>query len=171
MAIYDSVVDIEERLFRVPAEAALHAWRLFRLRTEGERLVLSSPMYHDDMTGRTPLWRYREAEATCYRGHPAPVPGCRCGIYGAVAGTLDSLPGYLCDTAYEHDPWVYAEIACYGHVFVDMRGVRAEHARLVRIALPGSGRRRGAAPDEAARMLRERYGVPVRGRRNASRGG
>jgi hypothetical protein len=160
---YDSVVEIEERLLRFPAEAPLHAWRLFRVRTEGKRLVLSSPMYHDDTTGLTPLWPYPEAEATCYKGHPAPSPGCRCGIYGAVAGTLDSLPGYLCDTAYEHDPWAYAEIACYGRVFADMRGVRAEHARLVRIALPGTGWPGHAAPGEASRMLRDCYGVPVGG--------
>jgi hypothetical protein len=157
------VVDIEERLLHFPPQAALHAWRLFRLRPEGERLVLSSPMYHDDTTGLAPLWPYLEAEATCYQGHAAPSPGCRCGIYGAVAGTLDSLPGYLCDTGYERDPWAYAEIACYGRVFVDMRGLRAEHARLVRIAVPEIGWPGEAVPDEASRMLRDRYGVPVGG--------
>jgi hypothetical protein len=120
-------------------------------------------MYHDDSTGRTPLWPCAEAEATCYKGHPAPAPGCRCGIYGAVAGTLDSLPGYLCDTVYEHDPWAFAEIACYGRVFVDMRGIRAQHARLVRLALPSSSWRGETVPGEASRMLRERYGVPVDG--------
>lgn len=133
------------------------------MRTEGKRLVLASPMYHDDATGLTPRWPCPEAEATCYKGHPAPSPRCRCGIYGAVAGTLDSLPGFLCDTAYEHDPWAYAEIACSGRVFVDMRGVRAEHARLVRIALPDSGWPGQTAPGEASRMLRDRYGVPVGG--------
>lgn len=157
------MVDIEERLLHFPPQVALHAWRLFRLRTEGQGLVLSSPMYHDDTTGRTPLWPCPEAAATCYKGHPAPSPGCRCGIYGSVAGTLDSLPGYLRDTAYEHDPWAYAEIACYGRVFVDMRGVRAGHARLVRIALPGTGWPDQAGPGDAARMLRDRYGVPVGG--------
>jgi hypothetical protein len=162
-AIYDFSVDIEERLLRFSPRAALHAWRLFRLRTAGKRLVLSSPMYHDDTTGLTPLWPDVKADATCDKGHPAPAPGCRCGIYGAVAGTLDSLPGYLCDTAYEHDPWAYAEIACHGRVFVDMRGVRAEHARLVRIALPETGWPAGAAPDEAARMIRDCYRVPVGG--------
>jgi len=156
-------VDIEERLLHYSPQASLHAWRLFRLRTEGQRLVLASPMYHDDTTGRTPLWPCLEAEAICHEGHPAPSPGCRCGIYGAVAGTLDSLPGYLCDTAYEHDPWVYAEIACYGRVFVDMRGVRTQYARLVRIALPESGWRGETARAEVSRILRERYGVPVGG--------
>jgi len=156
-------VEIEERLLQFSPEAALHAWRLFRLRTEGKRLVLSSPMYHDDTTGLTPLWPYVDAEATCDKGHPAPSPGCRCGIYGAINGTLDSLPGYLCDTAYEHDPWVYAEIACSGRVFVDMRGVRAERARLARIALAESAWPSQAWLDEASRMLRDCYGVPVGG--------
>jgi hypothetical protein len=77
--------------------------------------------------------------------------------------TLDPLPGYLRDTAYEQDPWAYAEIACSGRVFVDMRGVRAEHARLVCIALPGSGWPGQTVPGEASRMLRDRYGVPVGG--------
>ena len=162
-AIYDPEVDIEERLLRVSPEATLPAWRLFRLRADGTRLVLSSPMYHDDTTGLTPAWPSLEAEATCYKGHSAPAPGCRCGIYGAVAGTLDSLPGYLRDTAYESDPWAYAEIFCYGRVFVDMRGVRAEYARLVRIALPDSSGAGKAALDDTSRMLRDRYGVPVAG--------
>lgn len=157
------MVDIEERLLRFSPQAPLHAWRLFRVRADGKRLVLSSPMYHDDTTGRTPPWPCAEAEATCHQGHPAPSPGCRCGIYGAVAGTLDSLPGYLRDTAYERDPWAYAEIACYGRVFADMRGVRAERARLVRIALPGTGWPGESAPREASRMLRDRYGVPLGG--------
>ena len=157
------MVEIEERLLRFSPQAPLHAWRLFRVRTDGKRPILSSPMYHDDTTGRTPPWPSAEAKAICYKGHPAPSPGCRCGIYGAVAGTLDSLPGYLRDTARERDPWAYAEIACFGRVFADMRGVRAERARLVRIALPATGWHGQAAPDEASRMLRDRYGVPVGG--------
>jgi hypothetical protein len=88
---------------------------------------------------------------------------CRCGIYAAVAGTLDSLPGYLLDTAYDDDLWAYAEIACSGRVFVDMRGVRAERAEIVRIALPDSCWPDEVALDTAKRMLRERYGVPVNG--------
>ena len=132
-------------------------------RLAGQELPPGQRRNHDDTTGLTPLWPSLEAEATCYKGHPAPSPGCRCGIYGAVAGTLDSLPGYLRDTAYERDPWAYAEIACHGRVFADMRGVRAEYARLVRIALPGTGWPGKTAPGEASRMLRDRYGVPAGG--------
>jgi hypothetical protein len=115
--------------------------------------VLSSPMYHDP---EPPPWPEIVAEARCYEPHPAPAPGCRCGIYAAVRGTLDSLSGYLLDTAYDHDPWAYAEVACTGRVFVDMRGVRAERAEIVRIALP-------ELASAAARDLQQRYGVPVRG--------
>ena len=122
--------------------------------------MLSSPMYHDP--DPTP-WPQATQVATCYERHPAPAPGCRCGIYGSVRGTLDSLPGYLSDTAHDDDPWAYAEIACSGRVFVDARGVRAEHAEILRIALAESCWRDGASLGEARRSLRERYGVPVGG--------
>jgi hypothetical protein len=117
-------------------------------------------MYHDP---DPPPWPDVGSVASCYEDHPAPASGCRCGIYAAVAGTLDSLPGYLLDTAYDHDLWAYAEIACSGRVFIDMRGVRAERAEIVRIALPDSGWPDQAALDTAKRMLHERYGVPVSG--------
>lgn len=156
-------MDIEERLLHFPPDAALRAWRLFRVRAEGLRLVLSSPMYHDDTTGLTPRWPYVESEAICYTGHSAPFPGCRCGIYGAVPGTLDSLHGYLGDTEYESDPWAYAEIACHGRVFVDMRGVRAQRAVLICIALHEGGWPNEDALKQGSQMLRDRYGVPVGG--------
>jgi hypothetical protein len=122
--------------------------------------VLSSPMYHDPDPAP---WPQATQVATCYKQHPAPAPGCRCGIYGSIRGTLDSLPGYLYDTAHDHDPWAYAEIACSGRVFVDARGVRAEHAEILRIALAESCWPDDAAQAAASRSLRERYGVPVGG--------
>ena len=62
-------------------------------------------------------------EATCYDSdHLAPAPGCRCGLYAALEGTLDSLSGYLSDSAHDPDPAIYAEVACTGRVFVDRRG-------------------------------------------------
>src|SRR5919197_748075 len=115
--------------------------------------VSSSPMYH---APEPPPWPEVVAEARCYERHPAPAPGCRCGIYAAVRGTLDSLSGYLLDTVHDRDPWAYAEVACTGRVFVDMRGVRAERAEIVRLALPES-----AWP--ARRQLEQRYRVPVHG--------
>lgn len=126
------------------------------MRAGDDGLVLSSPMYHDP---EPPPWPHVGSQAACFEPHAAPAPGCRCGIYAAVEGTLDSLPGYLLDTAHERDPWAYAEVACSGRVFVDMRGVRAERAELLRIALPEPSR-----PDrDAWRLLRERYRVPVCG--------
>jgi hypothetical protein len=132
------------------------------VRPSGEGFVLSSPMYHDP---EPPPWPQVGSNAFCYEGHPAPAPGCRCGIYAAIQGTLDSLPGYLLDTAHDRDPWAYAEVACSGRVFVDMRGVRAERARILRLALSESG-----WPDErtrraARRLLGKRYQVPVGGLR------
>jgi hypothetical protein len=148
-------MEIEERELHYSPDAPLRAWRLFRVRSDRDGFVLSAPMYHDP---DHPRWPNAVHDASCTEGHPAPAAGCRCGIYGAVKGTLDSLPGYLRDTAYEKDPWVYAEIGCSGRVFVDMRGVRAERAELLRLALPGPGL------DEAARdQLADRYRVPVCG--------
>src|SRR5919206_3049704 len=122
---------IEERELAVPPAAPVLAWRLFRVRSDAEGVVLSSPMFHNP----DPVpWPRRLQTAACHEGHEAPAPGCRCGIYGAVRGTLDSLPGYLLDTAYETAPVAYAEIACSGRVFVDARGIRAERAEVVRIA-------------------------------------
>jgi hypothetical protein len=146
-------MDIEEHELHYTPEAPLLGWRLFRVRRCDEGLVLSSPMYHDP---EPPPWPETVGEARCYEDHRAPAPGCRCGIYAAVRGTLDSLPGYLLDTVYDHDPWVYAEVACTGRVFVDMRGVRAERAELVRIALP-------RRVEDVTRLLRQRYRVPVGG--------
>jgi hypothetical protein len=148
-------MDIEERELHYTAEAPLLGWRLFRVRACAEGLVLSSPMYHDP---EPPPWPEVVGEARCSEDHPAPAAGCRCGIHAAVPGTLDSLPGYLLDTVYDRDPWAYAEVACTGRVFVDMRGVRAERAAVVRIALPESAR-----ADDARRQLRRRYRVPVSG--------
>jgi hypothetical protein len=144
---------MEEQELHYSADAPLHGWRLFRVRVCDEGLVLSSPMYHDP---EPPPWPEVVAEARCYEAHPAPAAGCRCGIYAAVRGTLDSLPGYLLDTVHHRDPWAYAEVACTGRVFVDVRGVRAERAEVVRIALPEPAR-------AATRQLQQRYHVPVGG--------
>src|SRR5919108_284054 len=139
-------MEIEEFEFQYSPEVPLRAWRLFRVRRKGDGLVLSAPMYHDP---DHPLWPNPVHEASCTEGHAAPAPGCRCGIYGAVAGTADSLPGYVVDTAYETDPWLYAEIGCSGRVFVDMRGVRAERGELLRLALPPAELGVHPAGDEA----------------------
>jgi hypothetical protein len=153
-------MDIEERELHFTPEAPLRAWRLFRVRPYDNGFILSSPMYHDP---EPPPWPEIGSKAVCSEGHPAPAPGCRCGIYAAIEGTLDSLPGYLLDTAHDPDPCAYAEIACTGRVFIDMRGVRAERAEVIRIALSSAGWRDERAFSAAGRLLRERYRVAVVG--------
>jgi tRNA threonylcarbamoyladenosine biosynthesis protein TsaE len=151
------MVDEVEILFT--RDAPLLAWRLFRVRQPPDGYALGSPMIHSPAP---PPWQPGLTVARCFEhDHAAPAPGCRCGIYGAVEGTLDSLPGYLRDTAYDEDPWAYAEIACSGRVFLDARGVRCEEASLVQIALVEES---FASDDEraaAGNALSELYGVSV----------
>jgi hypothetical protein len=151
-------MDIEECELRFTPQVPLLAWRLFRIRRDMSGPLLSSPMYHDP---DPPPWPVATHIAACHEGHSAPAPGCRCGIYAAIPGTLDSLPGYLRDTAHDRDPWAYAEVACSGRVFVDMRGVRSERAEVVRIALADQCWPDEEALDDVKRALASRYGVPV----------
>lgn len=118
-------------------------------------------MIHDPAP---PPWEHATYTAVCIEeAHAAPAPGCRCGVYAAIDGTLDSLPGYLSDNAHDEDPWAYAEVACTGRVFVDMRGVRAERAEVVRIALAEQSCSTEKACGDVKRALSERYDVPVGG--------
>ncbi len=150
---------IEERELSFTHEEPLLAWRLFRVRRIAEGYVLCSPMIHSPAP---PPWEPGVALAVCFESdHAAPAPGCRCGIYGAVEGTLDSLPGYLLDTRYDGDPWVYAEIACSGRIFLDARGVRCEEALLVRIALAEESFPTAVERECAREGLATRYGVPT----------
>jgi len=101
---------MEERELQCPEARPLIGWRLFRVRWSESGFVLSAPLIHNPDFERFPS---RTIEATCYGGdHPAPAPGCRCGLYAAIEGTLDSLSGYLSDSAHDDDPPIYAEVAC-----------------------------------------------------------
>ena len=160
-AAYPRGLPIEERELHFTPEAPLLAWRLFRVRAGAGGAVLGSPMIHDP---DPPPWEHASYTAVCIEeGHPAPAAGCRCGVYAAIEGTLDSLPGYLGDNAHDEDPWAYAEVACTGRVFVDMRGVRAERAEVVRIALAEHSWPTEKAFADVRQALSERYGVPVGG--------
>jgi hypothetical protein len=124
---------IDERELSFTRGAPLLAWRLFRVRRLPDGYALCAPMIHSPAP---PPWQPGFTVARCLEhDHVAPAPGCRCGIYAAIKGTLDSLPGYLLDTAYDGDPWTYAEVACSGRVFLDARGLRCEEALVVQIAL------------------------------------
>src|SRR5215470_16521008 len=127
---------MEERELHCPAEQPLIGWRLFRVRRSDSGFVLSAPLIHDPGFERFPL---KTIEAVCYQAHhPAPAPGCRCGLYATIYGTLDSLQGYLADSAHDRDPPIYAEVACTGRVFIDARGVRAQRIEILRLATSAS---------------------------------
>jgi hypothetical protein len=151
------LTSMDERSLLFPRRRPLIAWRLFRVRQSESGFVLSAPLIHNPGFERFPS---RTIEATCYQTrHPAPAPGCRCGLYAAVEGTLDSLPGYLSDSAYDHDPAIHAEVACTGRVFIDPRGVRAQRLEVLRLAT-------SAWPDldlyaQALSGLSEMYGFEV----------
>lgn len=152
------LTSMEERELHFPAEQPLIGWRLFRVRRSDGGLVLSAPLIHNPGYERFPS---RTIQAVCYQAdHPAPAPGCRCGLYAAVEGTLDSLSGYLSDSAHDRDPPVYAEVACTGRMFVDSRGVRAQKIEILRLVAPVllSPDR---LPPEAAGELSARYRVEV----------
>jgi hypothetical protein len=150
---------MEERELHVLQAQPLIGWRLFRVRRSESGFALSAPLIHNPDFER---FASRTIDATCYEAdHPAPAPGCRCGFYAAIEGTLDSLSGYLSDSAHDHDPAIYAEVACSGRVFVDLRGVRAERIEVVRLATSASLWGDPAAQAQATAELRQRYGVEV----------
>jgi hypothetical protein len=150
---------LDERELWFSRAAPLLAWRLFRVRRLPDGYALCPPMIHSPAP---PPWQPGLTVARCLEHeHAAPAPGCRCGIYAAIEGTLDSLPGYLLDTAYDRDPWTYAEVACSGRAFLDARGVRCEEALIVRIALDEESFATADDRLHAAEDLAARYGVRV----------
>jgi hypothetical protein len=152
---------MEERELHFPAEQPLIGWRLFRVRRSESGFVLSAPLIHNPGFER---FHSRTIEAICYEAeHPAPAPGCRCGLYAAIDGTLDSLSGYLSDSAHDRDPPIYAEVACTGRVFVDLRGARAQRIEILRLATSASLRPDTGLQARAVAELSERYCVEVCG--------
>ena len=171
---------MDERELRCPPDRPLIGWRLFRARPSSVGFMLSAPLIHDpvfESAARRERWLRiatvagsfegfpsRAIESICYeREHPAPAPGCRCGLYAAVEGTLDSLTGYLHDSAHDGDPPVYAEVACSGRVFLDARGVRAQRMDVLRLATSVSVWPDPGVYGQAIAELGERYGVEVGG--------
>jgi len=152
---------MEERELHFPAEQPLIGWRLFRVRRSENGFVLSAPLIHNPGFETFPS---RTIDAICYQAdHLAPAPGCRCGLYAAIEGTLDSLSGYLSDSAHDHDPPIYAEVACTGRVFIDLRGVRAQRIDILRLATSASLWPDPGVEAQAVGELRQRYGVEICG--------
>jgi hypothetical protein len=152
---------MEERELHFPEEDPLIGWRLFRVRRSASGFVLSAPLIHNPDFERFPS---PAIDAVCYEAeHPAPAAGCRCGLYAAIEGTLDSLPGYLSDSAHDRDPPIYAEVACTGRVFVDSRGVRAQRIEILRLATPAPLWPDPGQRAQAMAELSQRYCVEVCG--------
>lgn len=155
------LTSMEERELHFPDEQPLIGWRLFRVRRSDSGFVLSAPLIHNPDFERFP---WRTIDAVCYQAeHPAPASGCRCGLYAAIEGTLDSLPGYLSDSAHDRDPPIYAEVACTGRVFVDARGVRAQRIEIIRLATPDPLWPDRALQAQAVAELSKRYRIEVCG--------
>jgi hypothetical protein len=153
------LASMEERELHFPAEQPLIGWRLFRVRRSESGFVLSAPLIHNPEFERFPS---RTIDAVCYEAeHPAPAPGCRCGLYAAIEGTLDSLSGYLSDSVHDLDPPIYAKVACTGRVFVDLRGARAQRIEILRLATSASLWPDPGLQAQAVAELRQRYRVEV----------
>ncbi len=158
---FDILTSMEERELHFPAEQPLIGWRLFRVRRSESGFVLSAPLIHNPDFEHFPS---PTIEAICYQAeHPAPAPGCRCGLYVAINGTLDSLSGYLSDSSHDRDPPIYAEVACTGRVFVDLRGVRAQRIKILRLAASAPLWSDPGLQAQAVAKLRQRYCVEVCG--------
>jgi hypothetical protein len=155
------LTSMEERELHFPAEHPLIGWRLFRVRRSESGFLLTAPLIHNPHFERFPS---RIVDAICYQAeHPAPAPGCRCGLYAAIEGTLDSLSGYLSDSAHDRDPPIYAEVACTGRVFLDVRGVRAQRIEILRLATSAPLWPDPGLQAQAVAELRQRYPVEVCG--------
>jgi hypothetical protein len=152
---------MDERELQFSEGQPLIGWRLFRVRRSERGFVLSAPLIHNPGFERFPA---PIIDAVCYEAdHPAPAAGCRCGLYAAIEGTLDSLSGYLCDSARDRDPIVYAEVGCTGRVFIDVRGVRAQRIEILLLATSASPWPDPGLQAQAVTELSERYRVQVRG--------
>lgn len=153
------LTSVDERELQCSTAQPLFAWRIFRVRQTECGFMLTAPLIHNPGFESFPA---KAIVATCYgHDHPAPAAGCRCGLYAVVDGSLDSLSGYLLDSAHDQDPAIYAEVACTGKVFIDHRGIRAERIEITRLAAPGP-----LWPDPEVRALAvaelgDRYRVAV----------
>jgi hypothetical protein len=150
---------MDERELQFSEERPLIGWRLFRVRRSETGFMLSAPLIHNPDFEHFPA---PIIDAVCYEAHhPAPAAGCRCGLYAAIEGTLDSLSGYLVDSAHDRDPVVYAEVACTGRIFIDVRGVRAQRIAILRLATPVSPWSDPGLQAQAASQLCRRYSVEL----------
>jgi hypothetical protein len=103
----------------------VHGLRTFRVSDDGNLLPIIAL---DDS------WRGGVCIAACRRnaGHPAPVEGCRCGIY-----TFRSLP--VLRAQYEHADHLVAVVALEGQTLAGIRGWRSQAGRVLAVwVAPGA---------------------------------
>jgi hypothetical protein len=110
----------------------------------------AGPMYAECLPScREALGLWRAASA---HSGPAPAPGCVCGIYALV--TPHRPRGR------ERLALVRGAVVLWGRIELHRRGMRAECARIVTLALPTARRHRDAVARVAARLGVE--AVPAR---------
>ena len=97
--------------------------------------------------GARGLWR----EASAHDG-PAPDPGCVCGLYALFAPPRGS--------GRERLALVRGAVALWGRIELHERGMRAEFARIVTLALPRSRRTAEVVRESAERL--EVQAVPAK---------
>lgn len=151
--------------FAVPDSVTpIVAWRYWRLGA-GDGLLRS-------LTGRHPRWepgqamqarcrfddvdrsdwRYRMVSGFAPEAHPAPAPGCTCGLY--AARSLEHLRGQM---LFGLSRMVVGQVCLWGKVIPGQHGYRAELAYPERLSVfEGAVRRDPAVLDAMAA-----YGVPV----------
>lgn len=133
----------------VPSDAPVRAWRYWqvsprrRLRSVAQRHVEWPPG--------------RQLNAVCVGGgHPAPDPGCWCGVSGAR--DLDALRQHgLCVLP---GPLIVGEVDLWGRILEESYGYRAEHARPATIGLVAETVEDEDEREHLLTALAE-YGVPV----------
>lgn len=133
------------------------AWRVWRLRTDGERglvePVLESCIYGDEWPERTPL------QADCPE-HRRPSPDCACGIYAVTARAAAFELARWAQSALPH-PIVLGRVQLWGRVLPYSAGYRAELAYPYELdVLAGNGLDE-AERGRLRRALRARYVVDV----------
>lgn len=150
---------MDERLLLCTKDQPLVGWRLFRVRATTEGFQLSTPLIHNP---KYELFPARNMDAVCYEfDHQAPHPQCRCGLYVAIDGTLDSLHGYLFESSHDADTAVLAEVVCTGRAFLDARGVRVQRLLVTRVATSPDRWPSRDIYERAIADLIKRYGVEI----------
>jgi hypothetical protein len=138
------------------------AWRVWLLDEKTRPWRLDSVI----LTCRWPVRQELTARCLTSRGdlagdHFAPLPGCKCGVYGAAR--IETLMSYI-GFPYRQDtrPRVVGLVSLWGKVLEHEQGWRASHAYPLHLWLPILGPTGRPIPDwERIAVDLADYGVPV----------